>query len=292
VKLGVTANPRKPAALELARRLVAQVGSRAEVVISDEAKEVAPELPHQSLEAMRPDVIVAIGGDGTFLYTLGQTQVPLLPINAGTVGVLAEVAARRPQEFEASVERLLAGFYHIEERMKLASEVDHTPLPDATNDVVVHAAHVGRMARFEVSVDGEPAGRVRADGVIVASATGSTAYSLSSFGPIVDPGLDALVLTSIAPFRADARAIVLEPLRTVRLRALDADRGSVVIVDGQREVPMPPGGALTIYRSPRRARIVRFGASFFYRLRGKGILPWTEEPTEGSAGDADLPPPA
>ncbi len=292
MKIGVTANPRKPAALDLARRLVAQVGNRAEILVGAEINEVAPALPHLSLEEMRPDVLVAIGGDGTFLYTLGRSQVPLLPINAGTVGVLAEVAAHRPKEFEAALERLLAGFYHIEERMKLAAEIDHVPLPDATNDVVVHAAQVGRMARFEISVDGEPAGRVRADGVIVASATGSTAYSLSSFGPIVDPGLDAIVLTSIAPFRADSRAIVLEPLRMVRLRALDTDRGSVVIVDGQGDVPMRPGGALTIYRSPRRARIVRFGASFFYRLRGKGILPWTEEATEGSAGDADLSPPA
>ncbi len=292
MKLGVTANPRKPEALDLARRLVAQVGNRAEVVVSAEAKDVGPGLPHLSLEEMRPDVLVAVGGDGTFLYTLGRSQVPLLPINAGTVGVLAEVAAHRPKEFEAAIERLLAGFYHVEERMKLAAEIDHTPLPDATNDVVLHAAQVGRMAHFELSVDGEPAGRIRADGVIVASATGSTAYSLSSFGPIVDPGLDALVLTSIAPFRAEARAIVLEPLRTVRLRALDVDRGSVVIVDGQGEVPMPPGGALTIYRSPRRARIVRFGASFFYRLRGKGILPWTEEATGGPTDDADLPPPA
>jgi NAD+ kinase len=241
---------------------------------------------------MRAEVLVAIGGDGTFLYTLRRSQVPLLPINAGTVGVLAELGAPRPKEVEAAVERLLAGFYHVEERMKLASEIDHTPLPDATNDVVLHAARVGRMARFEVSVDGEPAGLIRADGVIVASPTGSTAYSLSSFGPIVDPGLDALVLTSIAPFRAEARALVLEPLRTVRLRPVGPEYGSVVLVDGQAETPMPPGATLTVYRSPRRARIVRFGASFLSRLRGKGILPWTEEATEVARTDADVPPPA
>jgi NAD+ kinase len=291
VKVGLTANPRKPEALDFARRVVRQIGDRAEVVVTSEAPDVGPGLPHAPLEEMRTDVVIAIGGDGTFLYTLGRTGVPLLPINAGTVGVLAEVAAHRPKEFEGAVERLVSGFYHIEERMKLAAEIDHAPLPDATNDVVLHASHVGRMANFELSVDNEPTGRIRADGVIVASATGSTAYSLSSFGPIVDPGLDALVLTSIAPFRAEARALVLEPLRTLRLRALDPGRDSVVIVDGQGEVPMPRGGALTVYRSPRRARIVRFGASFFYRLRGKGILPWTEE-TDGGHGDAGLPPPA
>ncbi len=288
----MAANPRKPVALDLAGRIVAQVGARADLVISDEVPSVGPDLPHAPVESMRPDVLVAVGGDGTFLYTLGRSQVPLLPINAGTVGVLAELGAHRPREVEAAVERLLGGFYHVEDRMKLAAEVDHHPLADATNDVVLHAAHVGRMARFSVDVDGEPAGRIRADGVIVATPTGSTAYSLSSFGPIVDPALDALVLTSIAPFRAEARALVLESLRTIRLRALEPDRGSVTIVDGQSETPLPAGGTLTIYRSPRRARIVRFGASFLYRLRGKGILPWTEEATEEPARDADVPPPA
>jgi NAD+ kinase len=241
---------------------------------------------------MRPDVLVAIGGDGTFLYTLGRNAAPLLPINAGTVGVLAEVAAHRPKEFEGAIERLLSGFYHVEERMKLAAEIDHVALPDATNDVVLHSSRVGRMTRFEVSVDGEPAGWLRADGIIVATPTGSTAYSLSSLGPIVDPGLDALLLTSIAPFRAEARAIVIEPLRPIQLRAVDPKREAVVIVDGQAEVPVPAGAALTIYRSPRRARIVRFGSSFLHRLRGKGILPWNEEAAEGVRGDAHLPPAA
>ncbi|EQD37227.1 NAD(+)/NADH kinase, partial [mine drainage metagenome] len=187
---------------------------RADVVVSDELREVGAGYPHVPLEGMRADLLVAIGGDGTFLYSLARTEIPLLPVNAGTEGILAELAAHRPREVDAAIERLVNGFYHVEDRMKLAAEIDHTPLPDATNDVVLHAAPVGRMARFEVVVDGEAAGRVRADGVIVSSPTGSTAYSLSSFGPIVDPGLDALVLTAIAPFRAEARALVLEPLRT------------------------------------------------------------------------------
>jgi NAD+ kinase len=292
VKLGLTANPRKPAALRLAQRAVDQIGSRAEMVVSDEAPGVGAALPHLPLDQMRPDVLVAIGGDGTFLYTLGRNPAPILPINAGTVGVLAEVAADRPKELEAALERLLSGHYHLEDRMKLAAEIGHTPLPDATNDVVLHSSRVGRMARFEVSVDGEVAGGLRSDGIIVASPTGSTAYSLSSLGPIVDPGLDALVLTSIAPFRVEARAIVIEPLRTIRLRVVDANRDAVAIVDGQSEFPVPPGAALTVYRSPRRARIVRFGSSFLYRLKGKSILPWSEGSAGGAGGNADVPPSA
>ena len=176
--------------------------------------------------------------------------------------------------------------------MKLAAEIDHTPLPDATNDVVLHSARVGRMAQFEVSVDGEVAGVLRSDGIIVASPTGSTAYSLSSLGPIVDPGLDALVLTSIAPFRAEARAIVIEPLRTIRFARhrppsrRGRDRGR------PGRCPRPRGsGAHDLPVAPTR-RIVRFGSSFLYRLRGKSILPWTEEAEGGAGAHADLPPPA
>jgi NAD+ kinase len=290
VKIGLTANPRKPAATELARRAVRLIGDRAEVVLSDESAGIAPDLVHRPLEDLDPDVLIAIGGDGTFLYALRRSDAPLLPINAGTVGVLAEVEANRPNEFEGAIERLLKGFYFLEERMKLAALVGTTPVPDATNDFVLHSAQVGKMGLFEIAFDGHVAGQIRADGLIVATPTGSTAYSLSSLGPIVDPGLDAVVLTSIAPFRVEARALVIEPLRTVRLRLIEAGRGAIVIADGQDEYSLATDSALTVYRSPRRATLVRFGSRFFQRLRGKRILPWTEDGSEGGAPGADLPP--
>ncbi|HXQ48240.1 MAG TPA: NAD(+)/NADH kinase [Thermoplasmata archaeon] len=291
MKIGLHANPRKPRALELGQRLVARIGGRADLVVSDEAVSVGPDLPHLPLAEMRPDVVVAIGGDGTFLYTLGRTSAPVLPINAGTFGVLAEVAADRPADLDAAVERLLSGFYHLEERMKLGADLGGQPLPDATNEFLVHAAHAGKMGMFEVAFDDEVVGRIRADGLIVATPTGSTAYSLSSFGPLVDPGLDALILTAIAPFRAVARAIVVEPLHTLRLRNILPGREALAVADGQAEFAMPPDSALTVYRSPRRATFVRFGSTFFDRLRGKRILPWSEDLGEGGTDPADLPPP-
>jgi len=290
LKIGLTANPRKPVAMSLARRAVELIDGRAEVVVADESAGIAPDVPHKPIEDLDPDVLIAIGGDGTFLYTLRRSDAPLLPINAGTVGVLAEVEASRPNEFEGAIERLLKGFYFLEERMKLAALVGNTPVPDATNDFVLHSAQVGKMGLFEIAFDGHVAGHIRADGLILASPTGSTAYSLSSLGPIVDPGLDAIVLTSIAPFRVEARAIVIEPLRTVRLRPVVPGRGALVIADGQDEYPLPLDSALMVYRSPRRATLVRFGTRFFQRLRGKRILPWTENGSEGGTSVAGLPP--
>ncbi len=291
MKLGLTANPGKPEARELAARVLARVGDRADVELSPELVDLAPERPHRPLAEMRPDVLIAIGGDGTFLYTLRRSEAPLLPINAGTVGVLAGVGRGTPDDVDGAVERLLSGRYFLEERMKLAGEVDGAPVTDVTNEYVVHSAAVGKMGLFEIAVDRHVVGQIRADGVIVATPTGSTAYSLSSLGPIVDPSLEAIVVTAIAPFRVQARAIVVDPLHTIRLRPLDVEPGAVVILDGQEEVPLRRDGEVTLYRSPRRATLVRFGSQYFERLRGKGILPWSEPTGSGGRG-ADLPPAA
>ncbi len=292
MKIGLTAHPGKPKALDLASEMVRIVGDRAEIVLSDEAARADPGRPHRPLEEIGCDVLVAIGGDGTFLHALRRSRAPLLPINAGTVGVLAEVETRHPKEFEWALERLLKGFYFLEERMKLAAEVGNRPLPDATNEFVVHSAAVAKMGLFELAFDGHVAGRLRADGLIVASPTGSTGYSLSSRGPIVDSSIDAILLTAIAPFRTDPRALVLEPMRTVRLRPVDEAPGAVVVADGESEYPISPTRPVTIYRSPRRAVLVRFGSRFFQRLRGKRILPWSEEFAEEGPSIADLPPPS
>ncbi len=292
MKLGLTANPKKPNAIDLVRRVLARIGDRAELELSDDIASAAPDRPHAPLERMRPDVLIAIGGDGTFLYALRRSEVPLLPINAGTVGVLAEITATLDAPLAAAIDRLIEGHYHIEERMKLAAEIGASPLPDAVNEYVVHAAQVGKMGLFEIAFDTEVVGRIQADGIILATPTGSTGYSLSSLGPIVDPDLDAIVVTTIAPFRIEARALVVDPLRTVRLRAIDIGRAAVTIPDGQETHVVPPGGSVTIYRSPRRARLVRFGDRYFDRLRGKRILPWTEEPAGDGGGGAVLPPDA
>jgi NAD+ kinase len=292
VRIGLHAHPGKKHALDLVDRVVRRVGDRAELVVSDEVAAVAPGLPSAPIEAMDADVLVAIGGDGTFLHTLRKTDLPLLPINAGTVGVLAEVEARRTNEVELAVDRLLSGFYYLEDRMKLAAEVGRTPLPDATNEFVIHSAAVAKMGLFEIAFDGHVAGQIRADGLIVASPTGSTAYSLSSRGPILDSRIDAIVLVAIAPFRTDPRAVVVEPMRTVRLRPLERSPGAVAVADGDAEFELTPDAPVTIYRSPRPAVLVRFGSPFFYRLRGKRILPWSEETAEEGSGLADLPPPA
>jgi len=292
MRIGLTAHPDKPAAQALARHALARIGGRADVVLSAESHAVGPDRPSAPLDRIEADVLIAIGGDGTFLYALRRSAVPLLPINAGTVGVLAEVDARRPGELDAALDRVVEGRYSLEERMKLAADLGPSPLPDVSNDYVVHAREVGKMGLFEIAFDRKVFGRIRADGLILATPTGSTAYSLSSFGPIVDPAIEGIVVTAIAPFRAETRTLVTDPLRTVTVRALPEGGDAVVLVDGQESVPLGAGGSVTVYRSPRRATLVRFGTAFFDRLRHKRILPWDEGFAAPGGSVADLSPSA
>ncbi|HYK94147.1 MAG TPA: NAD(+)/NADH kinase [Thermoplasmata archaeon] len=294
MKIGLTANPTKPLALGLVRRAIERIGSAAELVLSSETHAAlggaAAGFPHAPLEELRAEVLVAIGGDGTFLWSLHRCPLPLLPINAGTLGFLAEVDGTEAAAFESALSRLLEGRYLVEERMRLASQWNGQNLPDAMNEIVVHTSQVAKMRIFELSVDRRPVGRIRADGVLIATPTGSTSYSLSAMGPIVEPTIGAIVVTALAPFQTPPRALLIDPLRTVGVRLVNPDKEGVVVVDGQSETRLPGGASVLAYRSPRPARFVRFGPRFFRQLQGKRILPWSEEVDAGD--DADVPAPA
>ena len=294
MRVGITANPNKPHALDLARRAEERLHGRVEVVLSTETAEaIRSTSEHTPLESMQADVLIAIGGDGTFLSALHRSRIPLLPVNAGTVGFLSEIDGSKLPVFDGALERLVRGLYFREDRMKLASHVDGEPLPDAANELVVHTSQVAKMRLFEIGVDGHPVGRLRADGVILATPTGSTSYSLSALGPIIDPGVEGIVVAALAPFQATQRAVVVDPLRTVSVRLVLPEKEGVVVVDGHKETRLPGGSAVLAYRSSRPAAFIRFGSHFFQHLRGKKILPWSEDGTGPEAVDpADLSPPA
>jgi NAD+ kinase len=291
VRIGVHANPVKPKAIDLARQLVKFIGHRAEVAVSTETAEVAPELfpGSEPLARLNVDALVALGGDGTFLYALQRSSAPLLPVNAGTVGFLAEVDGDNRLAFEGALERLLRGAYFREERMRIATQVGPTHLADATNEVVIHTSQVAKMRQFEIGIDRKPVGRLRADGIIVATPTGSTSYAMSANGPVIEPTLEAMVITALAPFQTTPRAVLVEPAHTVSVRLVAADKDAVVVVDGQSETRVSGGSEVTCYRSPRKAVFVRFASRYFPRLYGKRILPWGTDDANGEdVEDSDV----
>lgn len=284
MRIGISANPNKPRAVELARRAVKRIGDRAEILLTAESARAMedPRSPTE-LRTMRADLVLALGGDGTFLYALQHTDLPILAVHAGTVGFLAEIDGD-DAAFDRALERILAQEYTVEDRMKLGVQIGDEALPDATNEVVVHTSQVAKIRQYEIAVDGVAVGRVRADGVILATPTGSTSYALSALGPIVDPAVESILVATLAPFQLTQRAVLIDPLRSVSVRVTAPEKDAVVVVDGQEERPLRAGEQLRAYRSPRRASFVRFGPGFFRRMGGRGILPWAEVPSGGSKG--------
>ena len=290
MKVGLTANPLKARALVIARRIAKRLSAAAELLVAPETRRrLDVDGVETPLESMEADALVAVGGDGTFLAILQKCALPLLPINAGHVGFLAEVEGRSEKATDEAIDRLLAGKYFIEPRMKLATMMDGSSLADAVNEVVVHTSQVAKMREFEISIDRQTVGRLRADGVILSTPTGSTSYALSAQGPILDPSIEGIILTALAPFQVAARAVVIDPLRSVGIRLVAPGKDAVVVIDGQTETRLPGAAEVLVYRSRRQARFVRFDSGFFRRLQGKKILPWGEGPMGEEGGEnADI----
>jgi NAD+ kinase len=226
------------------------------------------------------DVVIAFGGDGTLLDAASAvahagTETPLFGVNLGHLGFLTEV---NQSELIASLEALIAGRTHIETRLLLAGHVERATKSVAShlalNDIVVTRGAFSRMIEIDVEVDGSHVCHVRADGLIVATATGSTAYNLSAGGPIVHPSVDALVLTPIAPHTLTNRPLVLPATARVTLHpAIDPRSEIVLTFDGQYGVPLSAGDAVAVTRAPRVLRLVRTsGRTHFDMLREK--LKW------------------
>jgi NAD+ kinase len=228
-------------------------------------------------------VALSLGGDGTLLRTarfLDGAAVPILGVNLGRLGFLTSCSAADLKPALASV---AAGDYDVDERMALRAEAMHadgTPREgwQALNDIVMHKGGFARMLTVRVAVDDEVLGAYNCDGIVVASPTGSTAYSLSAGGPLVTPSLDSIILTPISAHALAIRPIVLPPNVTVTLEAIDGPEEVLITVDGQAGTQLGPGDSLMVRRAPRAVRIVRFpGNSFFDRLRVK--LGWGGLPT-------------
>ena len=204
------------------------------------------------------DLLVCLGGDGTVLRaarTVVPHPVPILGVNMGRLGFLTEV---RPGELLDRLGDVLEGRCRIEERTMLQAQVPSWGATHhALNDVIVGRASVGRPLYVETAVDGVRLAIHRCDAVIVATATGSTAYSLSAGGPILHPESSELLLTPVAPHLGSARPVVL-PRDTIIDLTVTADKEAVVSVDGQIDRPLASGDSVSVCRSAHTARFVRF----------------------------------
>jgi NAD+ kinase len=210
------------------------------------------------------DLAVSLGGDGTMLRTVdlvASEGVPVLGVNVGQLGYLTEV---EPSELFTALERVFRGEHRIEERMMLDVRVGDSLQKLALNEAVIEKTPAGPV-RLLLALDGEFFTTYAADGVIVATPTGSTAYSFSARGPIVDPVHRAMVITPVSPHMLFDRSMVLAPEATVRLE-VQGHRPALVSTDGQRLAELTDGQAVECTAASIPAKLVRFGGNNFHRI--------------------------
>ena len=215
------------------------------------------------------DVVISLGGDGTMLRAVDMAYdagVPVLGVNVGQMGYLTEV---EPSEFEVALDRLVAGDYEVAERMVLAITVETAGSAQgrwfALNEAVLEKVHTGRLARLDVDINGSFFTSYAADGVIVATPTGSTAYSFSARGPFVSPRHRCILLTPVSPHMLFDRSLVLAPEETLRFTVRD-DRSVALTADGRELGELAAGDTVSCTGGPRPARIVTLGPRDFHQI--------------------------
>ncbi len=229
------------------------------------------------------DFVVTLGGDGTVLFAARgcvSKKIPVFAVNFGEFGFIASV---QKDEWKSELDRFLDGKSIVEERSMLQAALlagDEKRLFSSSglNDVVICAKSAASTISLEVTYNEIPLGRFKSDGVIVSTATGSTAYSASAGGPIIDPEMDAFVLTPINSFSLSARPLVLSPKGELRVRVLPSRQSNVIIiVDGQRPFDLREGDVVKVRRISDRFRLVGGSTEGFYdALRSK--LNWSGGP--------------
>ena len=261
--------------LETLRRLSPTLGVA--LVLEPELAALAPELPLLH-DLAGIDALLSLGGDGTLLRAarlLGGREVPILGINLGRLGFLT---ACGPDDAATALRRFVAGDYVSDARMALEAVVTNDGEEEASwhalNDVVLKQGGKARVMRLHVEVNGEEIAQFAADGVVIATPTGSTAYALSVGGPVVDPALESILLAPISAHSLYIRPLVLPPSAEVVVSVEDDDSDQLVTIDGQIGSTFGSRQRLTVRRAERVVRLVRFPEmTFFERMRRK--LGWS-----------------
>lgn len=268
--VGVVSRVDRKQALQLASKIVNALEARKLRVKLEPklAKHLKKTDTATALEKMKTDLIVTIGGDGTILRTclqLPKPEPPILAINMGARGFLAEVA---PKDALKALDQTLKGNHKLERAPKLASYLGKTRLPDALNEISITSLAPAKLLSIRIWKDKELIGECQSDGVVVASQTGSTGYSLSAGGPVIDPDVQAFVFTPIAPLTV-FHPIVFSTNSTLHVE-LHRPKRAVIVVDGHFLAETTPKlSRITITRSEHESSFVRFKGDFYHRLKAR-----------------------
>ena len=286
--IGLVANPGKQDAVRLASELANWLAERNVNVLIEQ--ESAPLISRQDISADEQtiascDLLVVLGGDGTILRAarfVGPKQTPILGVHFGQYGFITEI---HPPDVKPALERAIAGDYVVSERLMLEVRLfrgeEQIGSYTALNDAVVAKGPLARLLRLRTCVNDKHIATYAADGIIVSTPTGSTAYSLSAGGPVVNPNVDVLIITPICPHTLNARSLVIpgsESVQVVADCAID-DASMMLTVDGQTGIPLQCSDKVDITRAEFAARIVMWDPlSFYDKLQSR--LRWGERFSE------------
>lgn len=241
------------------------IGRHLHVILEDTIAEMLPghnlQTSSRKLLGEVCDLVIVVGGDGSMLgaaRALARHNVPVLGINRGSLGFLTDIL---PEQLESQISEVLAGNYTTEQRFLLEAEVRRDGVTigqgDALNDVVFHPGKSTRMIEFELFIDGQFVYSLKADGLIIATPTGSTAYALSAGGPIMHPRLDAIVIVPMHPHTLSSRPIVVDADSELKVVvAEDMSIYPLVSCDGQNHVTCAPGDTLHVQRKPQKLSLI------------------------------------
>ena len=271
--VGLVARYDKKQAIKLAEELAEYLRNKnLKVYIEDTlAGKVNVQEKAIPLENMKTDFIITIGGDGTILrasIAIPKPEPPILAINMGVRGFLTEV---QPKEACAAVEKCLKGEFKIEKCAKLAVYTGEGAIPDALNDIVISAGEPSKILYTQILKDEKPLLKCQADGLIVSTQTGSTGYSLSAGGPVLDPEVDAFVLTPICSLTV-FHSLVFPADSKVTIQAIRPETMLVLIDGNYRQLVTSKNPTLTVTRSKNVTSFIRFKDDFYNRLRSRVLF--------------------
>ncbi len=275
LRVAIIGSPEKPLAAPTLERAARWLESRASVVFSELTHDSKRVLSHQ------PDLLFVLGGDGTLIaaaHNLGCKQVPIVGVNLGKLGFLAEFTIG---QLEREGDFLFSGELPMTRRIMLGVKLETRGGTDeslAVNDCVVLAGPPYRMIEIRVAVDGEEVAEIRGDGLIVSTPSGSTAHNLSAGGPILEPTAEAFIITPICAHALTFRPLAIDARRTIEIRVARENEGTTVAIDGRRHESLHTGDRLLLTRYPAEFLLVRNPRrSVWFALRQK--LMWGRNPS-------------
>ncbi|MEH0789741.1 NAD(+) kinase [Vibrio alginolyticus] len=285
--IAIIGKPRDQQAIQTHKELYQWLTSEGyKVFIDDRLAAILDDIPQSQFASLvelgkNAELAIVVGGDGNMLGAariLSRFDVPVIGVNRGNLGFLTDL---NPDDFQASLQAVLDGEYIEEERFLLEAEVHrHGQIKShnaALNEAVLHPGQIAHMIEFEVYIDESFAFSLRADGLIVSTPTGSTAYSLSGGGPILSPSLNAISLVPMFPHTLSSRPLVVDGKRRIKLVVSPENRGTQeVSCDGQVSLPVTPGDEIHIYQSPNVLKLIHpKDYSYYHVLRNK--LGWSSK---------------